>query len=548
MLLELSIKDYILIDSAQISFSEGLNILTGETGAGKSMVIGALELLMGKKASSGDIYLGAEKALITATFDADSRISEEFELEDDLVILSREIRRDGRSIARLNNRPIPLQTLKQITGYLVRIHGQNEQLELFNKDYQLKMLDSFAKHGMNAEVQESYHILREAEETVNRLTKTSSESDSRVAYLKFQCEEINNAKLTPGEDEELEREFSYLMSIEKIVEAAGAASQWLTDSDFSAASSASEVARGLKKVAELSDETRELYEYASEAERILNEFSGKVAVFLENIERDGSRTLEVERRLDLINTLKRKYGNTIEEILKKGEQLESEIYALENSVFELEKAEERYRTALERYTELAGRLTALRKKAAAELSHKILEQLSQLNMREARLEIQLEESEISALGMDDVDIRIATAVGHQLNSLKKVVSGGELSRIMLAIQVINGGEHTMLFDEVDAGISGNTATVVGEKLAKLSKNNQLVCITHLPQIAVFADRHIFIEKSSDDLRTKTNVGVLRDDERKFEIARLVGGTVQSDTTMMHAEEMLRLAKEKKMEI
>lgn len=545
MLLELSIKDYILIDSAQVSFSEGLNILTGETGAGKSMVIGALELLLGKKASASEIYLGADKAVITAIFDAEPLISKEFELDDDLIILSREIRKDGRSIARLNHKPIPIQVLKRITGQLVRIHGQNEQLELFNKDYQLRMLDSFAKHGMEAQIEEAYSRWRTADEHLAKLRKNLDRGDAEIDFLKFQCEEIRNARLHPEEDTDLEREYSYLMSIEKIAEAAGDASQWLSGSDFSATNSASEIARTLKKVSELSDETRELYEYASEAERILNEFSGKVEDFLENLERDGGRVLEVERRLDLINTLKRKYGSTVEDILEKAKSMEEEVAFLENGELEYESAEKNTKAALDAYLGVARHLSELRKKAADRLAQKILEQLAELNMSEARLEIELGKTEMSALGIDDIDFKIATAVGHSLNSLKKVVSGGELSRIMLAIQVINGGENTMLFDEVDAGISGITAAVVGEKLSALSAESQLVCITHLPQIAAFADRHILIEKSSDCSRTTTTVRVLAEEERKFEIARLVGGTVMSETTMLHAQEMIRQADEKK---
>lgn len=545
MLLELSIKNYILIDSARVSFSEGLNILTGETGAGKSMVIGALELLLGKKANANDIYLGADKALITATFDANPLISKEFELDDEWIILSREIRRDGRSIARLNERPIPLQTLKKITGSLVRIHGQNEQLELFNKDYQLRMLDTFAKHGMEEEMSRAYSVWKAADEHLSNLRKHLEQSEEKTDFLKFRCEEIAAARLRSGEDAELEREYSYLMSIEKIAEAAGAAAHWLSGSDFSATNSASEIARSLKKVSELSEETRQLYEYASEAERILGEFSGKIDDFLENLDRDGSRISETEKRLDLINTLKRKYGNTIEDILETRKRLEEEISFMENGEIEYQKAERDAKVAADTCRGVARRLAEIRKEAAGRLEKKILNQLAELNMPEAVPEIELKEAEMSALGADDIDFKIATAVGRKPDSLRRVVSGGELSRIMLAIHVINGGENTMLFDEVDAGISGITASVVGEKLASLSGNSQLVCITHLPQIAVFADRHILIEKTSDESRTKTAVRVLEDGERKFEIARLVGGAVMSDTSFIHAEEMIRQAAEKK---
>lgn len=554
MLSELSIRDYILIEDVSIEFTSGLNVLTGETGAGKSMVVGALGLLLGKKASSDEVRPGAERAVINASFDISdicesvSELAAEFGIrvdEDEALILTREVRSDGRSVARINSQQVPVQTLRHFSERLFRIHGQNEQLELFDRDYQLAMLDNYLGYGSYERIGAAYRELRAAESELEALRTARDDSGSRLDFLNFQLEEIDGAKLVTGEDEELEREYEYLMSAESVKEAVGAANEWF---ESPAVQSISDVMRALRRVAHLAGGAGELYEHAAQVESAISDFSRAVSKFSDGMEFDGRRIYEIERRLDKVNNLKHKYGGSIENVIETAVRLREEIDKLGNMDFALEQAQQRLEDARGAYENIAGELTLIRREAAGRFEREICSVLSELNMPEATLRIELSDAKPSSTGSDDIDIKIATAVGRELKSIKKVVSGGELSRIMLAIQVITGGGGTMLFDEVDAGISGITASVVGEKLAALSGMVQLICITHLPQIAVFADNHILIEKNSDDKKTVTDVRKLAEGERKFEIARLAGGIERSDMTMQHSEEMLRHAAEKKKNI
>ncbi len=546
MLLELSIKDYILIEDATMSFGSNLNVMTGETGAGKSMLLGAIGLLLGKKASASDIRAGAEKAFITAVFDGEEKVFDEFSIpRDNVLVLTREIHSNGRSIARANGLPVTVQVLRHISQHLVTIHGQNDQLELFSSDYQLSMLDTFANHNMLEEIFSLYRDVTVAKKNYERLCEERENRYADLDYLRFQLREIEEAALTIGEDEELEKEYQYLVSLEKVGEAVNVASMWLSEGEYPALSGLSEVSRSLKNIANLSSELEQLYEYATQAEELLGDFSSALFRFTDGMSLDTSRMYEVEQRLDQVNRLKMKFGNSLSDIIQKGEEIASRVDMLEHIDEELENAKEKWQEAQSRYDVCAQKLTAIRQEAAKTLARKIEQELHQLNMKESEMEVAVYPSNPSSTGSDEVDIKISTAVGHQRKSLKKVVSGGELSRIMLAIKMIIGGDATMLFDEVDAGISGITATVVGEKLATLSADNQLILITHLPQIAVFADRHIVIEKTSDEVKTVTSVRILDLEGQVEEIARLVGGIKTNSATYLHAKEMLKMARRQK---
>ncbi len=546
MLLELSIKDYILIEEATISFGRNLNVMTGETGAGKSMLLGAMGLLLGKKASASDIRTGADKAFITAVFEAEEWLFDAFSIPDDnVLVLTREIHKNGRSIARANGLPVTVQTLRSISQHLVNIHGQNDQLELFSSDYQLSMLDAFSNHDMGDEIAALYGEFTLAEKEYRLLKEEGENRHTELDYLRFQLREIEDASLRLGEDEELEKEYQYLMSLEKVGEALNVTSMWLSEGEYAALSRLSEVSRSLKKVADLSPELSRLYEYATQAEELLGDFSSELSRLADGMSFDTSRIYEVEKRLDQINSLKLKFGNTLSDIIRKGEEVANRIDRFERIDEELIQADNRCQVAKKRYNEVAEKLTSVRKEAAETLARRIEDELHQLNMKESVMEVGVYPSVPSKTGSDEVDIKISTAVGHERKSLKKVVSGGELSRIMLAIKMIIGGDATMLFDEVDAGISGLTATVVGEKLAALSVDSQLILITHLPQIAVFADRHMVIEKTSDDVKTVTKVRTLDLEGQKEEIARLVGGIEKNSATYLHAEDMLKMARRQK---
>lgn len=548
MLLELHIKDYILIENASLPFGRGLNVITGETGAGKSMVVGALELLLGKKASSSTIRSGAEKAIITAVFDLGGNLAGEIvrmsgtAIDDDTLILVREIRTDGRTIARVNGQPVPIQTLRLISSLLFRIHGQNEQLELFHREYQLDLLDEFAGHDLRRPVRDLYVKMSGALEHRNALQEKFGDRATKLDFLTFQRDEIADAQLKAGEDEALEREYDYLTSLERIAETVSHVGAWLSDSSVQ---DISEITRSFRKISDLSEGLKSLYTQLSELESLLGDFSGNLQRYAEHMESDRGRLSETERRLDHINTLKRKYGGSLDEIAEHLRRTEQEILTYERLEQEAEAAERAYDRARREYGEVAERLGKNRKEAADRLAKEIVAELREFQMPEAKLEIAVEKGTPTERGADEVDIRIATAVGHPLQSIKKVVSGGELSRIMLAVQLIVGEVNTMLFDEIDAGISGRTAGVVGEKLARLGRRGQLICITHLPQIAVFADRHILIEKSSDETATTTRIREISEGERIAEISRLIGGGLTGELTVAHAAEMIAAADRKK---
>lgn len=544
MLLELSIHNYILVEDATISFQPGLNVLTGETGAGKSMILGALGLLMGKTASKDHVRQGKDRARVAAVFDGVETIFETFSVpEDENLILSREIKQDGKSVARINGMPVSLQILKKVAEQLIHIHGQNEQLELFDRNYRLDMLDAYSGHGLVPEIAHIYGLLSEKKAKLRDMTENAGQRETRMDYLRFQMNEIEAAMLKEGEDEELEERYKYLTSLEKVIEVAGAANDYL-EGEMSASSVVSDIASRFRKLEGLDEDLRHLSSLAGQADQVMAEFSRAVGKYLDSLPSDGEEIRDVERRLDVINTLKRKFGTTVAAILAEKDAMSAELEELdhmETHIADLQLEIEKLQVA---YDSTAAALTMRRKEAALDLEKEVQNQLPELNMKEARLEIEVAEAQPSAKGNDDVNLLISTAVGHPLRDIKKVVSGGELSRLMLAIQVVTGGAPCMIFDEVDAGISGSTANVVGEKLYTLAGKSQLVCITHLPQIAAFADHHLLIEKTSDEVQTTTDVRVLSESERVEEISRLVGGTQRSEITNQHAKEVLESAHKK----
>lgn len=544
MLLELNINNYILVEDATISFQPGLNVLTGETGAGKSMILGALGLLMGQSASKEHVRQGAGSARVSAVFDGIDALFEEFSIpQDDNLILMREIKKDGKSVAKINGMPVSLQILRRVAERLVNIHGQNEQLELFDRNYRLDMLDAYSGHGLVPEVSRIYAALTSHKSSLEEMMSTARERETRMDYLKFQINEIETAMLKDGEDEALEERYKYLTSLEKVFEVAGAANEFL-EGELSAASAISDIASRFRKLEGLDEELYHLSELATQADQVIGEFSRAVEKYLDTLPSDGEELREVERRLDVINTLKRKFGTSIAAIQAEMVSMTTELENLDNIEARMDDLHAEISALQKEYDTTAADLSRNRREAAQALAQEVQIQLPELNMKEAKLEIQVAESQPSAKGNDDVNLLISTAVGHPLRDIKKVVSGGELSRLMLAIQVVTGGAPCMIFDEVDAGISGSTANVVGEKLYLLAGKSQLVCITHLPQIAAFADNHLLIEKTSDDVQTTTNVRLLSEQERIEEISRLVGGTERSAITNQHAREVLESAHKK----
>ncbi|MDO4800207.1 MAG: DNA repair protein RecN [Bacillota bacterium] len=550
MLIELRIKDFILIQNITVAFGPNLNILTGETGAGKSMLLGAVGLLMGQTANKDQIRLGAEFASISAVFDSVDGIEDvlrELGIEqEELLILQREITKT-KSVSRINGQMVTNAQLKKIAEQLIRVHGQNEQLELFDRDYQLAMLDEYAAHGLLKKIQDAYEEIVAARNYLESLEQLGIDRAKNIDFLEYQIREIEQAGLREGEDEALESELSALEHQEKIAAILSMTTSWLDgEQDDNALSVTSRISADLRRAADYDPALREVQAEMRQIAMQLRELSGSIQRYIDRMEIREDRLAEVEMRLDRINHLKLKYGRTIEEIQTKQASLQSELEKLQELDERIAEAWSALSEREEKYDRIAASLTEHRERAAEKLQEEITDQLKQLNMKDADLVIHCERTgERGRWGRDQVDIRIATTVGQPMRSLKKVVSGGELSRIMLAIQIVQNDDSVMIFDEVDAGISGLTANVVGQKLMQLSRNNQLICITHLPQIAAYADTHLYIEKSSDEHETVTRVYSLTQEGSENELARLVGGVEINELTKRHARDMLEGARRMK---
>jgi DNA repair protein RecN (Recombination protein N) len=558
MIFELSIKDFILIRDVKIGFDQGLNILTGETGAGKSMVLGAINMVLGGQANKDSIRLGAEKAAIRASFLSSESINallteQDIATDDDVLVISREINSKGKSFSRINSQIVTLSQLKSVTDRLLSIHGQNEHQNLLERDHQMNLLDAFGGEALlriKDEVQAFFSVMQVLESDIAKLNKKSSERTKQLDFLNFQIQEIEQAKLKVDEDIALEKEFEYLSNLEHIQESVTHATNWLSgDFGEGALGMLSQLGGQFKKLEGFNMDLDELSSRMKELYYLMDDLSKDLDRFNEKLEMDPEKFALLERRLDEINNLKSKYGKQISDILdylSKIKEEQSEYEAIESLIIEKNEALSKARLT---YLSKAAELTKLRKEAAIHFEKALETELQALNMKATTFKIEIEASE-NALqtGMDEVDFVISTNIGQPFRPLKKVVSGGELSRIMLGIKIVLGKLDevpTLVFDEVDAGISGITANIVGEKLAKLAQSCQILCITHLPQIAVYADHHFSIEKTSDGISTETFLKKIEGSEIEGEISRLVGGVTVTESTMKHAKEMLLSAEVKK---
>lgn len=555
MIFELSIKDFILINDVKIKFDDGLNIMTGETGAGKSMVLGSIDMVLGAQANKESVRLGAEKASIRASFQSSDALNEtlkalDIPTDDEVVILSREIQAKGKSYSRINGQIVTLNQLKSITDQLLSVHGQNEHQRLLYKDYQMDILDVYGGEELlltKGKVSDLYSKIADINQELKKLNLKNEDRAKQLDFLNFQIAEIEQGKLKPEEDVSLEREFEYLSHLEAIKESVEKAVNWLSgDFGDGALNAFSEVNGQLKKVEDYSDELKSLSLRFKEVYYMMDDLSKDASRYHENLDTDPEKFQIIEKRLDEINHLKSKYGKSIFEILNylNKVKVEKEAYdAIDEMIASKQNELDLLNAAYYKY---AQALSELRHKAAEAFESTLEIELRQLNMKATTFKIQITTSKsISQNGMDDVEFMISTNVGQPFRPMKKVVSGGELSRIMLGIKIVLGKLDevpTLVFDEVDTGISGITANIVGEKLARLAKNCQIICITHLPQIAVYSDHHFLIEKSSDGHSTETILRKIEADEIESEISRLVGGVSVTESTTLHSREMINHAK------
>nr|WP_296834665.1 DNA repair protein RecN [uncultured Marvinbryantia sp.] len=557
MLLNLHVKNMALIRELEMDFGKGLNILTGETGAGKSILIGSINVALGMQSFKGFAREGADTALVELVFsvedDALRRKIEALELsvEDGQVILSRRLS-GTRSISKVNGETVPLSVVRELASLLIDIHGQHEHQSLLYKKNHLRILDEFAREELgaykekNAELYAQYAALKkQMESSVLDEAVRKKEAD----FLQFEVEEIENAGLRAGEDEEVEAQYRKMANARRIAEDAAEAYRLTCEGPGNAGDSVSGALSRLLSVSGYDKEMEELAGQLSEIENLLSDFNHSLSSYLDDLTFDEGEFQQLENRLDEINRLKAKYGSTIDEILAYKEEKEQRLQKLADYDTYLANLEKQYRQSEERLRENSEKMSEIRSRYAKKLSQMIQAELIDLNFLETNFETEVSQTgTLSAEGMDEVCFLISMNPGSPLRPLGDVASGGELSRIMLAIKTVLAEKDDMpslIFDEIDVGISGRTAQKVSEKMAVIAANHQVLCITHLAQIASMADNHFLIEKSVQNQSTETTIRELNRDESIKELARILGGARITDLTLQSAREMKEMAESAK---
>ena len=571
MLLELRVENYAVIDNVAVEFAPGLNLLTGETGAGKSILIDALALLLGDKASTDTIRHGTDKAVVSAVFEAeskaldavleanglDSNSNSDSQSDDGQLILRREISTGGKGRVFVNNQPATVAVLKQLAPHLAVIHAQNVAVLAFDAASRLALLDAFAGVDTSAAAAafESWNQVR------HRIADLERDEHDRLRLLdlwSFQRKEIADARVQPEEDTRLEAEKRVLANSEKVFTAAMAAYDALYESNTSAAASIRVATRQVEELSRFDEKFRQSLPELESARITLEDIGQALRDYAEGIEASPARLAEVEDRLALLDRLKRKYGPTLEDVIGLGDELERKLNEMENKDEVLRTLKIELANAAAKYLEAARGLSRHRYEAARRLEKMVESEINELAMK-ARFKTEVsgsdEEGNWSARGFDQVQYLISANPGEPLGPVEEIASGGELSRVMLALKTCveagsasrgrhngaRGGpaQRTLVFDEIDSGIGGRAAEAVGRKLKQLARTKQVLCVTHLPQIASFADQHYLIEKRESGGRTKTSVRPLNPEERTREIARMMSGAKLTDTSLKHAEQMLK---------
>ncbi len=559
MLFGLHVKNFAIIDEVEIEFGDGLNILTGETGAGKSILIGSISAALGGRTSKDIIGRNGEYALVELTFEAPQKEVEDaieemgFSPEDGVFIISRKITESGRSIFRINSETATASQIKEVAMLLMSVHGQSEYMNLLSAAKQLELVDDFdAEHilPVREAVKVSYQEYRAVKSELDGAMSDSGAKDRQMDYLKFAINEIEAAALKPGEDEELMSEYKLLSNAQLIAQTLSE-----TESLIGEEGCADLVGKAVRKIQALSGidgEIDSIIDSLSDVESLLSDANRDISDYFDHIEDNSERLSEVSDRIDLIDRLKSKYGRTIEDIAAQAHAYRDELAKYEDFDAYLEGLKQKEEKALIRLKDDTAKLSKLREESAKKLSALIRDAMKDLCFNRSELEITLEKlGDYTALGKESAQILVSLNVGEPMLPLSKVASGGELSRIMLAIKSVFAGvrdTHTLIFDEIDAGISGRAAQSVAEKLVAISGSHQVIAITHLPQIAAMADTHFLIEKSSDDASTKTSIVKIERDDQVLELARLTGGSALTESVMKSAGEMKELADEKKREL
>ena len=555
MLQNLHVKNLALIDETEVEFGPGLNILSGETGAGKSIIIGSINLALGEKVQKEMLRDNGEAALVELIFfveDADTIEAIralDIEMEDDTVILSRKIT-GGRAIGRINGEAVSASKMKAVASLLIDIHGQHEHQSLLSKKKHLEILDTFAKEVLGDKKEKLAQCFQEYRKLKDELEHANLDGEERareLSFLEYEVKEIEEAQLTVGEDEELEAVFRKYSNGKKIMDAVGAANAATSEDDESASERIGRALRELSSVSGYDERVKEMEEQLTEIDNLLSDFNHELASYLSDEEFDEETFYETEKRLDLINHLKSKYGNTIADIIKYGEEKEERINVLNDYDAYLAGLQKNVSEKEKQLEQLSKKVSDIRKKESKKLTESIKNALLDLNFLDVQFTMEFAETDYTANGIDDAQFLISTNPGEPVKPLGKVASGGELSRIMLAIKTVMASDKigTLIFDEIDSGISGRTAQMVSEKMNVLGRSHQIICITHLPQIAAMADSHFLIEKSVENQATVSKIHKLTDEESVEELARMLGGVEITDTVLENAREMKQMAYMKK---
>lgn len=560
MLLNMHIKNIALIDDIDVSFNEGLNILTGETGAGKSIIIGSLGICLGGKFQKELLRDEEKDGLVELLFSVDNDRIKNMLLsidvdpgEEDEILISRRLNQAGKTINRINDNTVTVGKLKEVAGILIDLHAQHEQQTLLKKDKHLVILDRFGGKNieeLKSQVNVCYKEYIQIKDKLEKDSIDEAEKNKQMDFLKYQINEIKSANLISGEDEELEIAYRKAVNSKDILSTADGIYQ---STGYEVGGAGDAVGRALQQLGRLIDldpDLVNLHEALGDIDGMLNDFNRELSAYMKSLEFDGQEFAALEQRLDLINSLKAKYGNSIETIMNTCDEYEKEYNKLLSYEEYIDSLNIELNNKGKILTELSDKLTKARMEAGNKLSELIKASLQELNFLTVEFDMKFEKLDhFTANGMDDACFMISTNVGEPMRPLYEVASGGELSRVMLAIKSCLAYEDdtpTLVFDEIDVGISGRTAQKVAEKMSLIGKSHQVICITHLPQIAAMADSHYSIEKNVENSKTITNIRILSREEQIGEIARLLGGAEITDATIVSATEMKGLADKAKL--
>ena len=555
MLLEISIKNFAIIEAISLNFEKGMTVLTGETGAGKSIIIDAMNMMLGARATTDVIRHGAPKAEIEGLFSIENSLplQEIFDEQGidlgDEIIIRREILQNGRSVSRVNGQMVNLSVLRAIGQHLVDIHGQHDQEELMRPQLHIQMLDEFGDSDfleLKQSYQTNFDTYRLMRKQLLEIKKNQEEHKARIEMLEFQMAEIESAALQPGEDLKLNQERDKLLNHKNIADTLTNAYTMLDNEEFSSLANVRSAMNDMESLEEFDAEYREISTSLSESYYVLEDVTKRLEDIIEDLDFDGNRLMQIESRLDLIHAITRKYGGNVDDVLLYFAKITEEYNLLTGNNLSSEDMEAELKHLEVSLVDLASKLASARHNLAQQLEIEIQQELKDLYMDKARFQVQFTKGKFSREGNESVEFYISTNPGEDFKPLVKVASGGELSRLMLAIKSafsLKEGKTSIVFDEVDTGVSGRVAQAIGQKIHKIGQNGQVLAISHLPQVIAIADYQFFIEKISNEHSTVSTVRLLTVDERVEEVAKMLAGENVTEAALSQARELLQ-SKEK----